>query len=120
MPRISVSFQIFTVSDLCADFPSVLLTPRCNAVRYGGKLLYVGTLSDETTIDAKLCIKKRLTVLFNYGGKYQDVLEVLDLIAKKEIRPQVETGSLKDFPKVLQDLHDGKIRSRIALIPSHS
>jgi propanol-preferring alcohol dehydrogenase len=89
-------------------------------VRYGGKLLYVGTLSNETVVDAKICIKKRLTVVFNYGGQYQDVVEVLDLIAKKSLRPQVETGDLKDFPRVLQDLHDGKIRSRIALVPSHS
>jgi propanol-preferring alcohol dehydrogenase len=70
--------------------------------------------------DSKLCIKKRLTVVFNYGGQYQDVVEVLDLIATKAIRPQVETGDLKDFPKFLQDLHDGKIKSRMALIPSHS
>jgi propanol-preferring alcohol dehydrogenase len=89
-------------------------------VRYGGKLLYVGTLSNETVVDAKICIKKRLTVVFNYGGQYQDVVEVLDLIAKKALRPQVETGDLKDFPRVLQDLHDGKIKSRIALVPSHS
>jgi len=86
----------------------------------GGKLLYVGTLSNETTIDAKLCIKKRLTIVFNYGGQYQDVVEVLDLIAKKAVRPQVETGDLKDFPKVLQDLHEGKIKSRMALIPAHA
>lgn len=85
----------------------------------GGKLLYVGTLSNETIIDAKLCIKKRLTIVFNYGGQYQDVVEVLDLISKKVIRPKVETGPLKDFRSVLQDLHDGKIKSRIALIPSH-
>ena len=86
----------------------------------GVKLLYVGTLSNETTIDAKLCIKKRLTIVFNYGGQYQDVVEVLDLIAKKAVRPQVETGDLKDFPKVLQDLHEGKIKSRMALIPAHA
>ncbi len=84
----------------------------------GGKILYVGTLSDETTIDAKLCIKKRLTVVFNYGGQYQDVVEVLDLISAGAIRPKVETGSLKDFPRLLQDLHEGKIKSRMALIPS--
>lgn len=89
-------------------------------MRMGGKLLYVGTLSNETTIDAKLCIKKRLTIVFNYGGQYQDVVEVLDLIAKKAVRPQVETGDLKDFPKVLQDLHEGKIKSRMALIPAHA
>lgn len=88
-------------------------------MRPGGKLLYVGTLSNETTIDAKLCIKKRLTIVFNYGGQYQDVVEVLDLISKKIVRPQVETGDMKDFPSVLQDLHEGKIKSRMALIPAY-
>lgn len=58
--------------------------------------------------------------MFNYGGQYQDVVEVLDLIAKKAVRPQVEIGDLKDFPKVLQDLHEGKIKSRMALIPAHA
>lgn len=80
----------------------------------------MGTLSNETVVDAKLCIKKRLTIVFNYGGQYQDVVEFLDLISKKIIRPQVETGNLQDFPSVLQDLHDGKIKSRMALIPSHN
>jgi propanol-preferring alcohol dehydrogenase len=74
-------------------------------------------MSRETNVDAKICIKKRLTVLFNYGGQFQDVVEVLDLIAKKALRPYVETGSLKDFPRVLQELHEGRIKSRIALIP---
>ena len=86
----------------------------------GGKILYVGSLSTETNVDSKLCIKKRLTVLFNYGGQYQDVVDVLALMSKKILRPHVEIGALEDFPKVLQDLHDGKIRSRIALIPQGS
>ncbi|PVH76492.1 GroES-like protein [Cadophora sp. DSE1049] len=108
--------------DVVADFVGMKQTvsDAQKIVRMGGKLLYVGTLSNETTIDAKLCIKKRLTIVFNYGGQYQDVVEVLDLIAKKAIRPQVETGDLKDFPKVLQDLHEGKIKSRMALMPSHT
>lgn len=100
--------------------PNIWLMWVSIIVRMGGKILYVGTLSDETSIDAKLCIKKRLTVVFNYGGQYQDVMEVLDLIASGAIQPQVEIGDLKDFPKVLQDLHEGKIKSRMALIPSHA
>ena len=86
----------------------------------GGKLLYVGTLSNETIIDAKLCIKKRLTIVFNYGGQYQDVVEVLDLIANGSIRPHVDTGRLEDFPTALENLHNGKIQSRLALMPSHT
>jgi len=94
--------------------------PNNKPVRYGGKILYVGTLSNETVIDPKICIKKRLTVLFNYGGQYQDVVEVLSLISRGIIRPQVENGKLQDFPQVLKSLHEGKIKSRIALIPSHA
>ncbi|RDL29809.1 alcohol dehydrogenase [Venustampulla echinocandica] len=108
--------------DTVADFVGKTQTfsDAQNIVRYGGTLLYVGTLSNYTTVDAKICIKKRLTVVFNYGGQYEDVVEVLDLIAKKVVRPQVETGSFKDFPKIVQDLHEGKVKSRMALLPSHT
>jgi propanol-preferring alcohol dehydrogenase len=115
MLRILVSLEL----PLLTEFHEVLAL-NINTVRYGGKILYVGTLSNETVVDPKICIKKRLTVLFNYGGQYSDVVEVLDLISKGIIRPQVENGKLEDFPKVLKDLHEGKIKSRMALIPSHS
>ena len=41
----------------------------------------------------------------------------MDLISQGKLRPQVETGNLKDFPTVLESLHEGKIKSRIALVP---
>ena len=96
------------VFNIVTDQPFLALI--WTTVRYGGKILYVGTLSNETVVDAKVCIKKRLSVLFNYGSKYEDVVEILDLISKGIVRPYVETGNLIDFPKVLQDLHDGKSR----------
>lgn len=49
----------------------------------------------------------------------QDLKECLELIAQGVVKPQVETGSLDDFDKVLQDLHAGKVKSRIALIPGN-
>lgn len=41
----------------------------------------------------------------------------MGLITQGKLNPRVETGALKDFAKVLAELHEGKIKSRIALIP---
>lgn len=60
--------------------------------------------------------RKRLTLLFSYGGQAQDLKVVLDMIAKGLIRPQVETQRLADFPVVLRDLHEGKIKGRTVLL----
>jgi propanol-preferring alcohol dehydrogenase len=58
-------------------------------------------------------------VLFSYGGFMQDLEEALDLVHQGALKPQVETGDLDEFPEVLERLHHGMIKSRIALIPKH-
>lgn len=54
--------------------------------------------------------------MFSYGAQVNDLREVLDQIAKGNIRPQVETASMKDLPQLIKDLTTGKIRSRMAII----
>ncbi|KAJ9491650.1 hypothetical protein VN97_g1579 [Penicillium thymicola] len=85
-------------------------------VRPGGKILCVGTLDLINGLDMKIGIRKRLSIIFTYGGQYRDLVEVLDLIAKGVIQPQVELGNLQDFPRVLKELGEGKIKDRIALV----
>lgn len=87
---------------------------RC-VVRRGGKILCVGTLDRKNELDMKIGIRKRLSIIFSYGGQYDDLVEVLDLIAKGVIQPQVETKGLLELPQVLKDLCDGKIKDRVAL-----
>lgn len=48
-----------------------------------------------------------------------DLKQCLSLIASGKLQPQVEKGKLEDFPQILEDLHAGKVKSRIALIPTH-
>jgi propanol-preferring alcohol dehydrogenase len=79
----------------------------------------VGLFGSELTVDNMLCMRKRLSVLFSYGGWMRDLEEALDLVRQGVVKPQVETGALDDFPAVLERLHHGKIKSRIALIPTH-
>ncbi|GAM33517.1 hypothetical protein TCE0_011r00466 [Talaromyces pinophilus] len=85
-------------------------------VRRGGKMVCIGTLDDTNVIDMKIGIRKRLSIIFTYGGQKRDLQEVLDMISKKAIQPQVEDAKLKDFPTVLKDLCDGKIKARVALV----
>lgn len=80
-------------------------------------MICIGTLNLENTIDMKIGIRKRLTILFSYGGQVQDLKEVLDLVAEGVLAPQVYAGKIKDFDRHLQDLCDGKIQGRIALVP---
>jgi propanol-preferring alcohol dehydrogenase len=42
--------------------------------------------------------------------------EVLDLISKGIIQPQVETAALKEFPQILKGVCDGKVKARVALL----
>lgn len=80
-------------------------------------MVCIGTLDTENTIDMKIGIRKRLSIKFTYGGQIRDLKEVLDLISKGAVQPQVETAGLKDFPVVLKDLCDGNVKARVALLP---
>ncbi|KAF2715359.1 NAD(P)-binding protein, partial [Pleomassaria siparia CBS 279.74] len=85
-------------------------------VRQAGRMLCVGTLNHETTVYMKVGIRKRLSIIFSYGGQTQDLKEALDLIAQRVLDPIVADGKLADFPRTLKDLEDGKVKRRIALL----
>lgn len=76
----------------------------------------MGSINSENTVYMHLGTRKRLTFLFTYGGQHGDLDDVLDLIAKGVIQPQVETARLEDYPRVLKDLVEGKIECRYALL----
>jgi propanol-preferring alcohol dehydrogenase len=79
-------------------------------------MLCVGTLNHDNTVHMKLAIRKRLDIIFSYGGQTKDLEEVLGLIADGVLHPMVSDGKLCDFPKVLKDLEAGQVQGRIALL----
>ncbi|KAH7406398.1 chaperonin 10-like protein [Phaeosphaeria sp. MPI-PUGE-AT-0046c] len=85
-------------------------------VRQAGRMLCVGTLNHENTVHMKLAIRKRLDIIFSYGGQTQDLREALNLIARGVLNPMVTDGKLQDFPKVMRDLELGKVQGRVALL----
>lgn len=56
-------------------------------------------------------------MLGSYAGTIADVKACLDLIAGGHLVPQVSEADMKDFPSILEDLHHGKFKGRIVLVP---
>lgn len=79
-------------------------------------MLCVGTLNHDNIVHMKVGIRKRVTIIFSYGGQLRDLDEVLKLIGKGVLKPTVADGKLEDFPAVLRNLEAGKINGRIALL----
>ena len=92
-------------------------TSMSRTVRMAGTVVLVGLLNPGISFNSLPAVTKQIDILCSYGGTYSDLEASLDLIAKGVITPQVESGSMKDFPQILDDLHNGKIKSRIALVP---
>ena len=80
-------------------------------------MVLVGLLDPVLTLHSGVAVRKQLNILCSYGGRYSDLEACLDLIAAGIVKPQVVTGNMADFPKILDELHAGKVKSRIALIP---
>ena len=110
------------VVDTVVDFVGVPETCSAaqQAVRFGGKYVLVGLLSPEVKLDTVLVVRKHLQILCSYGGAMDDLKACLDLIAKGQLKPQVVTADMDKLDEVLDDLHQGKIKSRIALVPKQS
>lgn len=79
--------------------------------------MLVGLFELNLPLPSLVAVPKRLDILCSYGGDHSDLEASLNLIAKGVVKPQVVTGRMADFPTVLADLHSGKIKSRIVLIP---
>ncbi|KAK5461074.1 hypothetical protein LTS15_003137 [Exophiala xenobiotica] len=107
------------IVDTAIDFVGVsqTFTAAIESVRMAGTVVLVGLLNPGISFNSQPAVTKQIDILCSYGGTFSDVEASLDLIAKGVITPQVETGSMKDFPRILDDLHNGKIKSRIALVP---
>lgn len=88
-----------------------------HVVRRGGTILNVGLLDPSHQTAHVSNIVKALTIKYTFGGKNIDIEQGLAKISKGTLSPRVETAPLKDFKQVLEDLHAGKIKSRMVLVP---
>lgn len=78
-------------------------------------MVCIGSLDPENTINMKVGTRKRLSLIFSYGGQVQDLCDVLRMIASQHIDPKVEQRPCADLPKVLEALERGEVEARVAL-----
>lgn len=77
----------------------------------------MGLLDHEHKTNHILNITKAITILYTFGGTNTDIVQGLEKIAAGTLTPRVETAPMSEFANVLKDLHEGRIKSRMVLIP---
>ncbi|KAK3068385.1 hypothetical protein LTR53_014099 [Teratosphaeriaceae sp. CCFEE 6253] len=87
------------------------------AARSGGTIVMVGLISPVCPLIPFLTVMKGLTIKGSYNGDRAALIECLNLMAKGVLKPNVEVRSVVDLPEVLHDLHAGKVKSRMVLLP---
>lgn len=86
-------------------------------VRPAGTVVIVGLLAQQAPLIPLAVVMKAVTIRGSYSGTVEAFHECLQLIAKGAVKPEIETGSIEDLPKVLKDLDAGRIKSRMVLLP---
>lgn len=89
------------------------------ALRPVGRLVLVGLFAQQLPLITLAVVMKEIHIQCAYNGTRQELIECLDLIVKGIVSPRVEVGSIKDLPRVLEDLEAGKIKSRMVLLPDY-
>lgn len=77
----------------------------------------VGLLGRELSFLTGTIVRKHLNILGSYGGTVENIKDCLTLIQKGQLVPQITKGRMKDFPAILEDLHNGKIAGRMLMLP---
>lgn len=87
-------------------------------VRIGGTIQIVGLSVREIPLPLVAVAMKNVVIKMSTWGCKDELKEVLQAVADGKVKPEVEERPLEDCIQVLQDLASGKIRSRVALVPS--
>ncbi|EXJ72571.1 uncharacterized protein A1O5_03717 [Cladophialophora psammophila CBS 110553] len=111
----SKNILIDTVVDFVGN--EELFTISQSIVRRGGTIVVVGIQAMHLSLDNATSLQKQLSILYSFGGSACDIKNGLKLIAEGVVKPQVKTAPLSEFPRLLEDLHNGRVESRMVLIP---
>lgn len=88
-----------------------------NLVRPGGIVSAVGLGALQVPFMPMIMASNEVRVQGSFWGTSVELKEVLRYIADGRIRPQVETGKLEDVNHWIDELRNGRVKSRMALTP---
>lgn len=85
-------------------------------VKSAGIVMPIGLHSPHLSFDLNRFAFKEFVFMGNFWGTSQDQAECFELVAKGLVVPQIETTNYLNVNKVLQELRDGKVKSRLVLV----
>lgn len=87
------------------------------ALRPGGMINIVGIAGRPLQVDPVIIMAKEMTSRVIFWGRKDELVEVLKAIVDGKLKPMVESRPMSECVQVLQELHEGKLNKRVALIP---
>ncbi|CAN6673098.1 alcohol dehydrogenase 2 [Trichomonascus vanleenenianus] len=82
-----------------------------------GIVIPVGLADVNLQFNQHLLSQREVRVISTFWGTSSELMECLELVAKGRVDPQVETAPLSGVNEYLKLLEEGKIKSRLALVP---
>ncbi|KAI9011596.1 putative alcohol dehydrogenase I [Hyaloraphidium curvatum] len=86
-------------------------------VTSGGRYTQVGLHAPMLTVPVTPTALRELTINCCFWGNKDELVDILDAIAKKQINPVVQTAPLSTLVDQFHALEKGQIKGRMALIP---
>ncbi|PSR74830.1 hypothetical protein PHLCEN_2v9544 [Hermanssonia centrifuga] len=108
-----------TIVDIVVDFVGTQETfdIAVSVIAPGGRIQVVGLHAKTLQFATSVLMGKDVAIGSNFCGTKAELVEVLAAIAEGRIKPKVETRPLDDCVQVLDELRNGRLKNRVALIP---
>ena len=91
-----------------------------SSVRFAGTIHNIGLSTPAMNFPPLgIMLMKELTFKTSFYGTKVELVEVLQAVADGLLSPRVEMRPMREVAQVMKDLHDGKLTSRVALIPDN-
>jgi D-arabinose 1-dehydrogenase-like Zn-dependent alcohol dehydrogenase len=90
-----------------------------HGLRPGGRLINMGVPDGALMIDPSVLTFRQLQIRGSSQDERSDLVEALELVAKKKVKPQLELYPLEESNQVRARLEAGKVRYRAVLQHSH-
>ncbi|KAI0071255.1 alcohol dehydogenase [Panus rudis PR-1116 ss-1] len=106
-------------ADVIVDFVGIQATfdKGLEALQVGGKIIVIGMTAPQVALDLYKGMVKGATVALSTWGTLTELEEVLQGIADGKLKPKVEKRPLAECGKMVEELRDGKIAFRVAVVP---
>lgn len=110
------------VVDFAFDFVGIQATfDSCfAAIRPGGTIHVLGLAADSLAYAALTVMQKDLTLKSSFWGTQSELAEILQAISDGLLKPKVETRPMSQCVQVLDEMREGRLQARVALVPDAS